>query len=166
MHYTTLADGSFVFASEIKSMLAHPHFVKTFNKRALDGYLSFQYAVPKETFFEGVYCLPPAHFLWLRGGEVTEQRYWEAQFTPDDGMTLDEAVNSIDKAFTDSVEAHRISDVEVGCFLSGGVDSSYVASYFGGQKAFTVGFDNGEHYNETQFAAELAKPSASSITPI
>ena len=157
MHYTTLADGSFLFASEIKSMLAHPHFVKTFNARALDGYLSFQYAVPKETFFEGVYCLPPAHFLWLCGGEVTEQRYWEAQFIPDEGMTLDEAVDSIDRAFTDSVEAHRISDVEVGCFLSGGVDSSYVASYFGGQKAFTVGFDNGEHYNETQFAAELAR---------
>ena len=62
-------------------------------------------------------------------------------------MTLEEAVDSIDRVFTDSVEAHRISDVEVGCFLSGGVDSSYVASYFGGQKAFTVGFDNGQHYN-------------------
>ena len=55
----------------------------------------------------------------------------------DRSMTLEEAVDSIDRVFTDSVEAHRISDVEVGCFLSGGVDSSYVASYFGGQKAFT-----------------------------
>ena len=78
-------------------------------------------------------------------------------FEPDESKTLEEAVDSIDRVFTDSVEAHRISDVEVGCFLSGGVDSSYVASYFGGQKAFTVGFDNGQHYNETNYAAELAE---------
>ena len=96
-------------------------------------------------------------YLWFRDGQVTEHRYWEPRFEPDEGMTLDQAVESIDNAFTDSVEAHRISDVEVGCFLSGGVDSSFVASYFGGQKAFTVGFDNGSHYNECQYAAELAQ---------
>ena len=72
-------------------------------------------------------------------------------------MTLEDAVDAVDRVFTDSVEAHRISDVEVGCFLSGGVDSSFVASYFGGQKAFTVGFDNGAHYNESAYAAELAR---------
>lgn len=71
-------------------------------------------------------------------------------------MPLEEAVDEIDRAFTDSVEAHRISDVEVGCFLSGGVDSSFVASYFGGQKAFTVGFEGGAHYDESAYAAELA----------
>ena len=64
---------------------------------------------------------------------MTVSRYWDAQFFPDEDMTLEEAVEEIDRAFTDSVEAHRISDVEVGCFLSSGVDSSYVASYFGGQ---------------------------------
>ena len=88
---------------------------------------------------------------------MSEQRYWESTFAPEEDMTLEEAVDGIDRAFTDSVEAHRISDVEVGCFLSGGVDSSYVASYFGGQKAFTVGFDNGQHYNECNYAAELAE---------
>jgi asparagine synthase (glutamine-hydrolysing) len=88
---------------------------------------------------------------------VEETRYWEAIFHPDETMTMGQAVDSIDAVFTDSVEAHRISDVEVGCFLSGGVDSCFVASYFGGQKAFTVGFDNGQHYNETAFAADLAK---------
>lgn len=157
MHYTTLADGSFLYASEIKSMFPHPGFVKEFNEKALDGYLSFQYSVPNETFFKRVYCLPPAHYLWLRDGKVTTHRYWEPVFEPDESMMLDDAVEQIDRAFTDSVEAHRISDVEVGCFLSGGVDSSYVASYFGGQKAFTVGFDNGQHYNESNYAAELAE---------
>ena len=157
LHYTLLPDGRLLYASEIKSLLAHPDFVREFNGSALDHYLSFQYSVPRETFFKNVYCLPPAHTLWFRDGQVTERRYWEPRFEPDEGMTLDQAVDSIDKAFTDSVEAHRISDVEVGCFLSGGVDSSFVASYFGGQKAFTVGFDNGGHYNECQYAAELAE---------
>lgn len=157
MHYTVLPDGRLIYASEIKSLLLHPDFVKEFNDAALDHYLSFQYSVPRETFFKGVYCLPPAHYAWYRDGEVTEHRYWESTFEPDGTMTLEQAVDQIDEAFTNSVEAHRISDVEVGCFLSGGVDSSYVASYFEGQKAFTVGFDNGEHYNECQFAAELAE---------
>ncbi len=157
MHYTRLADGRLVFGSEIKSILEHPDVEKAFNPAALDKYLSFQYSVPTETFFKGIVCLPPAHYLIWKAGEVTVQRYWEPRFEPDESMTLDEAVDAIDKAFTDSVAAHRISDVEVGCFLSSGVDSSYVASYFGGQKAFTVGFDNGQHYNESNYAAELAK---------
>lgn len=157
MHYTRLADGRLVYGSEIKSILTHPDVKKEFNPAALDGYLSFQYSVPDETFFRDIYCLPPAHCLWYRGGEVTLHRYFDPMFTPDEDMTLDEAVEKIDRAFTDSVEAHRISDVEVGCFLSSGVDSSFVASYFGGQKAFTVGFDNGQHYNESNYAAELAK---------
>ena len=157
MHYTVLPDGELLYASEIKSILQHPGFVKEFNLAALDNYLSFQYSLPKETFFKNVFCLPPAHFLRFQNGKVTEQRYWEPVFHPEEEMTLEEAVDAVDRVFTDSVEAHRISDVEVGCFLSGGVDSSFVASYFGGQKAFTVGFDNGSHYNESAHAAELAK---------
>lgn len=157
MHYTRLADGRLVFGSEIKSILAHPDVKKELNRAALDKYLSFQYSVPAETFFKDIYCLPPAHYLTYADGQVEITRYWEPAFHPDESMTLEQAVDEIDRAFTDSVAAHRISDVEVGCFLSGGVDSSFVASYFGGQKAFTVGFDNGQHYNESNYAAELAK---------
>lgn len=157
MHYTRLADGRLVFGSEIKSILAHPDVKKELNPAALDKYLSFQYSVPAETFFKDIYCLPPAHYLTYADGQVEITRYWEPTFHPDESMTLEQAVDEIDRAFTDSVAAHRISDVEVGCFLSGGVDSSFVASYFAGQKAFTVGFDNGQHYNESNYAAELAK---------
>lgn len=156
MHYTRLADGRVVFGSEIKSILCHPDVKKEFNPAALDKYLSFQYSVPTETFFKDICCLPPAHYMRVEKGEVSIHRYWEPTFTPDEDMTLEQAVDAIDEAFTDSVAAHRISDVEVGCFLSSGVDSSFVASYFGGQKAFTVGFDNGQHYNESNYAAELA----------
>ncbi len=157
MHYTQLEDGRVVFGSEIKSILCHPDVKKEFNPAALDKYLSFQYSVPTETFFKGILCLPPAHYMRLEKGEVSVHRYWEPTFAPEEDMTLEQAVDAIDEAFTDSVAAHRISDVEVGCFLSSGVDSSFVASYFSGQKAFTVGFDNGQHYNESNYAAELAK---------
>ncbi len=156
MHYTVLPDGRLIFASEIKCILQHPDYQKEFNEAALDNYLSYQYSLPRETFFKNIYCLQPAHYLRYQNGEITETRYWEATFQPDESLTMDEAVDRIDAVFTDSVEAHRISDVEVGCFLSGGVDSCFVASYFGGQKAFTVGFDNGQHYNETNYAEELA----------
>ena len=69
MHYTMI-DGEFVYASEIKSILEHPKFVKRFNKRALDTYLSYQYAVPPETFFEGVFCLMPGHYLIFISVEI------------------------------------------------------------------------------------------------
>lgn len=133
MHYTMI-DGEFVYASEIKSILEHPKFVKRFNKRALDTYLSYQYAVPPETFFEGVFCLMPGHYLWYKDGKVETTRYWEARFNPNDEMTEEEAVDSIEKVFENSVNAHKIADVEVGCFLSSGVDSSYVSTYFADQK--------------------------------
>ena len=156
MHYMNV-DGHFVYGSEIKSLLAFPGFEKKFNERALDNYLSFQYVVPPETFYQGIYCLPPAHYLWYRNGEVRVERYWEPRFQPDESMTEAEAVDKIEKVFENSVEAHKISDVEVGCFLSSGVDSSWVASYFSGQKAFTVGFGEAERYNEISWAEGVAK---------
>ncbi len=156
LHYAEV-NGHFVYASEIKSILDFPGFEKKLNKNALNNYISFEYPVPPETFFEGVYCLPPAHYLWYRDGKVETHRYWEPKFQPDDSMTEEEAVASIEDVFEDSVAAHRISDVEVGCFLSSGVDSSYVASYFSGQKTFTVGFGSDERYNEIGYAKDLSK---------
>lgn len=156
MHYTQIGE-DFVYASEIKSILEHPKFVKKFNTKALDTYLSFQYAVPPETFFEGVYCLMPGHYLWYRGGEVETTRYFEPRFNPNEEMSEEQAVNEIEKVFENSVNAHKIADVEVGCFLSSGVDSSYVSTYFADQKTFTVGFDFGEKYNEISWAENLSK---------
>lgn len=155
MHYTQIGN-DFVYASEIKSILEYPKFEKKFNRKALDSYLSFQYAVPPETFFEGVYCLMPGHYLWYKDGEVETTRYFEARFNPDEEMTEEEAVDRIEKVFENSVNAHKIADVEVGCFLSSGVDSSYVSTYFADQKTFTVGFDFGEKYNEISWAKNLS----------
>ncbi len=156
MHYAQV-EGEFVYGSEIKSILEYPKYEKRFNKRALDTYLSFQYAVPPQTFFEDVFCLLPGHYLWYQDGEVETTRYFEPRFRPDDSITEEQAVDMIDKVFENSVNAHKIADVEVGCFLSSGVDSSYVSTYFADQKTFTVGFDFGEKYNEISWAQELSR---------
>lgn len=156
LHYTQVGD-SLVYGSEIKSILEFPGFQKKFNRHALDNYISFEYAPPPETFFENVFCLMPAHYLWYKDGKVTTTRYWEPKFDADESMTEEQAVDAIEKVFEESVAAHKISDVEVGCFLSSGVDSSYVSTYFKGQKTFTVGFDYGEKYNEIDWAKGLSK---------
>ena len=156
MHYTQIGN-DFVYASEIKSILEYPKFEKKSNRKALDSYLSFQYAVPPETFFEGVYCLMPGHYLWYKDGEVETTRYFEARFNPNEEMTEEEAVDRIEKVFENSVNAHKIADVEVGCSLPSGVDSSYVSTYFADQKTFTVGSDFGEKYNEISWAKNLSE---------
>ncbi|MBR3971681.1 MAG: asparagine synthase (glutamine-hydrolyzing) [Ruminococcus sp.] len=156
MHYA-LIDGNLVYGSEIKSILEYPKYEKKFNISALDNYLSFQYVVPPETFFEGISCLLPGHFLIYRDGDVHVERYFEAKFEPDESLSEEEAVDMIEEAFENSVNAHKIADVEVGCFLSSGVDSSYVSTYFADQKTFTVGFDFGEKYNEISWASRLSE---------
>ena len=156
LHYTMIGN-DLCYASEIKSILEHPDFVKVFNDKALDSYLSFQYCPQPMTFFKDVYCLMPGHFMWFKDGMIDTQRYFEAKFKPDSNMSEDEAVAKIEQVFEDSINAHKIADVPVGCFLSSGVDSSYVSTYFEGQKTFTVGFDFGEKYNEISWAEELSE---------
>nr|WP_122012934.1 asparagine synthase (glutamine-hydrolyzing) [Maliibacterium massiliense] len=146
----------FVFGSEIKAMLQHPMAERRLNPAALESYLSFQYSVLPETFFEGVYRLPPAHMMTWQKGVATVRRYWEPTFDPQQDMTFEEAVKSIDDVMADSIAAHKISDTEVGCFLSSGIDSSYIASASKCDKTFTVGFSN-EQYNEISYAKDLSK---------
>ncbi len=153
-YYTQTEDG-FIYASEIKAILQHPSVKKELNEEALETYLTFQYSALPETFFKGIFKLPPAHYFVIKNGEMTTTRYWEPIFNETDG-TLENYVDAIDAQMKESIEAHKISDVEVGSFLSSGVDSSYVASCFGGDHTFTVGFAN-EKYNEISYAEELSK---------
>ena len=156
-YYTVTDDGHLIYASEIKSILAHPSYKKEVNPVALENYLTFQYSVLEETFFRGIFKLMPAHCMTynVKSGELNIECYWEPVFEPDNSKSLDEWVNEIDDAMHDSVEHHKISDVEVGSFLSSGVDSSYVAATFNGDKTFTVGFDY-EKYNEINYAKALS----------
>ena len=153
--YYAVCDGQLIYASEIKSILEHPAYKKQVNTVALENYLTFQYSVLDETFFKGIYKLMPSHYLTFHNGDLNIKRYWEPVFEPDEGKTLDEWVDDIDNVMKDSIEHHKISDVEVGSFLSSGVDSSYVAATFNGDKTFTVGFDY-EKYNEISYAKALS----------
>ena len=155
MYYTQVGK-DLIFGSEIKCILTHPNVKKELNESALQNYLSFQYGVPNDTFFKNIYCLQPGHYLKFKDGKLEITRYWKPDFKIDESWEEDKLVEEIDKVFKDSVEAHKISDVEVGCFLSSGVDSSYVATQFKGQKSFTVGF-NYNKYNEIDYAKELAE---------
>ena len=155
MYYTQVGN-DLIFGSEIKCILTHPNVKKELNESALQNYLSFQYGVPNDTFFKDIYCLQPGHYLKFKDGKLEITRYWKPEFMVNDSWEEDKLVEEIDKVFKDSVEAHKISDVEVGCFLSSGVDSSYVATQFKGQKSFTVGF-NYNKYNEIDYAKELAE---------
>lgn len=155
LHYAKM-EGSFIFGSEIKSFLKHPSFKKKFNRKALEDYLSFQYSPCCETFFQGVYKLPPAHYFVYENNKLEISRYWMVNFEEEGGKQLEEWADEIERVFDDSVRAHKISDVEVGSFLSSGVDSSYVACSANVDKTFTVGFEQ-HKYNEIDYAKELSK---------
>ncbi|WP_352399623.1 asparagine synthase (glutamine-hydrolyzing) [Anaerotignum sp.] len=154
--YYALQDGQLIYGSEIKSILEYPNFEREVNKDALENYLTFQYSILPETFFKGVFRLMPAHCFSFKNGKLKIKRYWEPTFQNNENKSLDEFIEEIDAAMQDSVKKHKISDVEVGSFLSSGVDSSYVAASFQGDKTFTVGFDY-EKYNEIDYAKALSQ---------
>ncbi len=149
-------EGTLLFGSEIKSFLPHPAFKKEIHKEALKLYLEFQYSPLPETIFKGVYRLLPGHFFTYdeKNGFRTEA-YFEPKLEKKK-KSFHKAVSGIEKAVLSSVEYHQISDVEVGSFLSGGVDSSFVASTVRPMKTYSVGFAV-EKFDETGQAARLSE---------
>ena len=154
--YYAPTDNGLIYASEIKSILEHPSYKKEFNMEALECYLSFQYSALPETFFKGIFKLPPAHYIIYKDGKAETVRYWTPSFAEERGLPLDETVMMLENALDDSVKHHMIADVEVGSLLSSGVDSSYVVSRFNGAKTFTVGFSKDNH-NELGYAKRFAE---------
>lgn len=153
--YYGVFNNHMLFGSEIKSFLAFPDFKKEVNTVALENYLTFQYSVLDETFFKGVYKLKPGHYLVYKDGKIDIKRYFQPKFESEKAG-LQDTINKIEDVMLDSVKTHKISDVEVGSFLSSGVDSSFVAATFKGDKTFTVGFDY-EKYNEIGYAEKLSE---------
>lgn len=163
--YYALTEGCFLFASEIKGILPHPSYQKKLNPEALEQYLSFQYSALEKTFFQGICQLRPGHFLNYKKKNASLEliQYFSPELYPAShaklgGKEEKEWVSRLDEAIADSVDIHMAADVEVGAFLSGGVDSSLVAAEFTGNKTFTVGFGKGQtRYNEMPLAKELAE---------
>ncbi len=154
-YYGKLSTGALIFGSEIKAFLDHPDFVRRVNRGALRAYLTYQYSASAETFFERVYKLPPAHCFTWQDGKMRIRRYWDIHFDEQE-IDFEQCVQAIDDAVRESVEAHKISDVKVGAFLSGGVDSSYITAAQMPDQTFSVGFDYNK-FNETDYAAQLSE---------
>lgn len=149
-------NGTFMYGSEIKSFLYNSDFVKEVNKDSLKPYLTFQTSVLEETFFKGVYKLLPGHYFKynLDSNEFFTKKYYQIVFDAKK-QDFDSLVKKIDDTITSSIDTHMISDVEIGSYLSGGIDSSYVVSYLKPDKTFSVGFDY-KNFNEVPFAKDLS----------
>jgi asparagine synthase (glutamine-hydrolysing) len=154
--YYYLTDDEFMFGSEIKSFLGHPNFKKELNRDMLKQYLTFQYSVGEDTFFKNVYKLRTGHYMTYKDGKLDIKKYYEVDLTSDNSKSLEEWKKIIRKELNESIKYHKISDVEVGSFLSSGVDSSIVATLSDVDKTFTVGYDN-KKYSEIDYAKELSE---------
>lgn len=152
--YYTIMNDTFMFASEIKAFLDTPDFKKELNEDILQAYLEFSFVPTNETFFKGVYRLDAGSSLLYHEGKITIDKYFKLDFK--DGIeSFDEAVSSISEVMEDSVKKHLLSDVEVGSFLSSGIDSSYIVSIAKPSKTYTVGYDIPK-YDEISYAKDLA----------
>ena len=154
--YYYVTDDEFMYGSEIKSFLGHPNFKKELNRDMLEDYLTFQYSVGEESFFKNVYKLRPGHYFKYKDGRLTINEYYSIKFESDDTKSEEEWKQEIKELLEDSIKAHKVSDVEVGSFLSSGVDSSFVATASNVDKTFTVGWDN-KNYSEIDYAKELSE---------
>lgn len=153
-YYYLSDDNGLIFGSEIKSFLKHPNFKKELNENALKPYLTFQYSVLEETFFKGVFKLQPGHFLTFKNGNLSTTQYWDINFNQQD-MSLSQSIDSIENIMHESIKLHKESEVPVGSFLSGGVDSSYITANLLPEKSFSVGFKQ-DRFNESNLAKELS----------
>ena len=153
LYYAKFND-TFMFSSEIKAFLDLEDFHKEFNDRILESYLEFSFVPTNETFFKEVYRLDAGCSLTYKDGEIFINKYFKLDFK-EKNISFDEAVKNISEVMKVSVNKHLIADVEVGSFLSSGVDSSYLVSLAKPDKTFTVGYDI-EKYDEIKYAKDLA----------
>lgn len=152
-------DKEFMFGSEIKSFLSHPNFEKELDEDMIPLYLSYEYSPDEHTIFKNVFKLPGAHCFTYKNGELKVERYYKIEYKIEDDKSLEYWEDAITKEFTESVSMHQIADVEVGCFLSSGVDSSYVVKEISKGtkkvKTFSVGYEE-EKYSELPYAQDFS----------
>lgn len=152
--YYYKTDEVFMFASEIKAFLDHQLFKREFNEAVLPLYLSFNYSPTDDTFFKNVKKLEPGHYFIYKNKQLKINRYFVLSFNEKE-QDYNQLVDKIDDNIADSIKKHLISDVEVGSFLSSGVDSSYIVSLAKPDKTYTVTYDLPK-YDELSYAKELA----------
>ncbi|MCY3973394.1 MAG: asparagine synthase (glutamine-hydrolyzing) [Candidatus Dadabacteria bacterium] len=154
----------FLFASELKSIMQHPRFSKRINMDGLSLFLRYNYIRSPHTIFENTFKLEPGTWMSVKNGEITKRRYWNiADYynMPPHSGTEDEIAEELEKLLIDSFKYRLVSDVPVGLFLSGGIDSSIVAALLQKHvstpiKTFTIGFQD-KKYDEARYAREIAE---------
>lgn len=152
-------DGKFLFGSEIKAFLSNPYFKKELNEERIPDYLCFEYIPTTQTLFKNVYKMEPGSYFEYKDGELRTERYFTPEYNIDHTKDMEYWEKLIDETFKGSTVAHGIADVEVGCFLSSGVDSSYVVHEMAKRnkvKTFSVGYAE-EKYSELDRAVNFAK---------
>jgi asparagine synthase (glutamine-hydrolysing) len=163
LHYALLPDGQLLFGSELKTIVAHPGFGRELDDRAIEDYFAFGYIPDPRTIYRGAAKLAPAHTLTWRVGDPSPRlfRYWDVKFEPDSSIRLEDACVQLRERLADSVRLRMISEVPLGAFLSGGVDSSAVVATMAGLsdtpiKTCSIGFDVAS-FNESEFARMVAE---------
>lgn len=160
--YYTIRDNTFIFGSEIKSLLEHPSVTGSLDHQALAAYLSLKYVPAPMTMFEGITSLPPAHCLTIKDGKIESQRYWDVSYRkPAEQKTEDEYTDQLHELLRESVGLRLRSDVPFGAFLSGGIDSSIIVALMAEQltdpvNTFSVGFAGGNEADELPYAKLVA----------
>lgn len=162
LYYTLLHDGALAFASEIKALLHHPQVERGLDVFALDEFFAYGYVPDPRTIYARIQKLPPAHTLTIkRGGEIKTARYWnlleQSERLRQDSVSDAELIDRL----RESVRLRLVSDVPVGAFLSGGVDSSAIVTQMAQLSSspvstFSIGFGSRE-FDETSYAAAVAK---------
>ncbi|MBL7147244.1 MAG: asparagine synthase (glutamine-hydrolyzing) [Nanoarchaeota archaeon] len=160
--YYSVFDGKLIFASEIKSILAYPKFKRKPNLKAISSYLSYRYVLGEETLFENINQLLPGHFIKVKDGEIIKKEYWDIKLTlkkKDLGEKY--YLKKIQNLVTSATKRRMISDVPLGAYLSGGLDSSVIVAIMSKLKTdrfktFTVGFQE-EGFNEFEYSKKVAE---------
>ncbi len=159
--YYSRREGDLYFGSELKAILLHPEINRRMNSAGLDQYLSLNYVPGPRTLVEGIDKIPPGHWMEWRDGVVSSAAYWRLQFRPDPRLDLESAKSELDRLLRAAVREHMISDVPLGVWSSGGLDSSTILHYAAEAssrrlKTFSIAF-SGRKFDESPFFREVAQ---------
>jgi len=161
LYYTSTPEGSFVFGSELKSLLQHPEVSPKINVEAVDAYLTFGYVPDPLSIFQDIHKLPPGHRLTHIDGRVTVEKYWDFCFEPVEARREEDYLDELRALLDEAVRIRLVADVPLGALLSGGIDSSTIVGLMSRYtsrpvKTFSIGFRE-DSYNELKYARVAAK---------
>lgn len=160
--YYAVFDNQFIFGSELKSILKHPSVTREIDRSSLSKYLAYEYVPSPYSIFKGIHKMEPASTLTLKSGEYRTNYYWDIDFNHPEKMDLTESKSRLLRLFRESVKRRLVSDVPLGVFLSGGIDSSAVVSMMAELmppkeiKTFSIGFSE-KRYDESSDARRVAR---------